>query len=136
MEDMIMEQVMESIDAEGRTATPRTDAGTGPVTLVNSFVVPEGRDEAFLELWTETSEYFRRHPGFVSLRLHRATSADARYRFVNVVQWASAAEYLAPHQTDEFRRLVSQPAMREFPSTPTLYEVVVTAERQPAPGES
>src|SRR6188508_663351 len=53
----------------------------------------------------ETSEYFRAQPGFVSLKLHRAVSTDAQYRYVNVATWDSAAHYAAPHQTDEFRRL-------------------------------
>src|SRR5436190_13853598 len=112
---------MDRIDPVGRTATP-DDAHSGPVTLMNCFVVPEGRDDAFMELWTETSMYFRRQPGFVSLKLHRAASVDARYRYVNIAEWASAADYRAPHQTEEFRRLVTQEAWKEFPSTPTLYE--------------
>jgi len=115
---------MDHIDAEGRMATPQTEQ-TGPVVLMNRFVVPEGRDERFLELWTETSEYFRAQPGFVSLKLHRAVSVDAEHRYVNVAVWDSAAHYAAPHQTDEFRRLVSQEGWREFPSSPTLYEVVL-----------
>ena len=115
---------MDHVDAEGRMATPQAEQ-SGPVVLMNRFVVPEGRDERFLELWTETSEYFRAQPGFVSLKLHRAVSVDAEHRYVNVAVWDSAAHYAAPHQTDEFRRLVSQDGWREFPSSPTLYEVVL-----------
>jgi heme-degrading monooxygenase HmoA len=112
------------VDAEGRMATPEQDE-SGPVVLMNRFVVPEGRDDAFVALWTETSEYFRAQPGFVSLKLHRAVSVDAEHRYVNVAVWESAAHYAAPHQTDEFRRLVGQEAWREFPSSPALYEVVL-----------
>jgi heme-degrading monooxygenase HmoA len=115
---------MDHVDAEGRMATPQEDQ-SGPVVLMNRFVVPAGRDDAFVELWTETSEYFRAQPGFVSLKLHRAVSVDAEHRYVNVAVWESAAHYAAPHQTDEFRRLVTQPAWQEFPSSPTLYEVVL-----------
>ena len=122
---------MASIDPAGRTATPE-DSQHGPVVLVNCFVVPEGRDETFLDLWTETSEYFRAQPGFVSLKLHRAASVDAQYRYVNIATWESAAHYAAPHQTDEFRRLVTQEAWKEFPSAPTLYEVVLEHSLQPA----
>ena len=115
---------MDHIDPAGRTAN-LADSYTGQVVLMNRFVVPEGRDERFLELWTETSEYFRAQPGFVSLKLHRAVSVDAEHRYVNVAVWDSAAHYAAPHQTDEFRRLVSQEGWREFPSSPALYEVVL-----------
>ncbi len=124
---------MDFTDAQGRTAGG-AEAHAGPVTLINSFVVPEGRDDAFVELWTETSRYFRAQPGFVSLRLHRAVSADAQHRFVNVAVWESDAHYRAPHQTEEFVRLVTQDAWREFPSSPALYEVVVEHHLEPSCG--
>jgi heme-degrading monooxygenase HmoA len=117
--------MMPSTTPEGRTAVEAETGPARPVTLINSFVVPEGRDEAFVELWTQTSHYFRAQPGFLSLRLHRAVTPGTEYRYVNVARWASDAEYRAPHGTDEFRRLVSQEAWREFPSTPVLYEVVL-----------
>ncbi|HEX4527821.1 MAG TPA: antibiotic biosynthesis monooxygenase family protein [Acidimicrobiia bacterium] len=124
---------MDFTDPNGRTA-PGAATHAGPVTLINSFVVPEGRDEAFLELWTETSRYFRAQPGFVSLRLHRAVSSDAPHRFVNVAVWESAGHYRAPHQTEEFVRLVTQEGWREFPSSPALYEVVVEHRLEPSRG--
>jgi heme-degrading monooxygenase HmoA len=114
-----------NITPEGRTAVEAETGAAKPVTLMNSFVVPEGRDEAFVELWTQASHYFRRQPGFLSLRLHRAVTPGSQYRYVNVARWASDAEYRAPHGTEEFRRLVSSDAWREFPSSPTLYEVVL-----------
>ena len=114
-----------NITPEGRTATASRNGAAQPVTLMNRFEVPEGRDEAFLELWTETSHYFRKQPGFLSLRLHRAVTPGEPYRYVNIARWASDADYRAPHGTEEFRRLVSQEAWHEFPSVPALYEVVL-----------
>jgi heme-degrading monooxygenase HmoA len=110
---------------EGRTAAEAETGPTQPVTLMNSFIVAEGRDEAFVKLWKEASEYFRRQPGFLSLRLHRAVTPGTPYRYLNVVRWASDADYRAPHGTDEFRRLVTQEAWQEFPSRPVLYDVVL-----------
>jgi heme oxygenase (mycobilin-producing) len=103
--------------------------------LMNSFQVPEGRDDAFLALWTQTSEYFRRQPGFLSLRLHRAVTPGPGYRYVNVARWATDAAYRAPHTTEEFRRLVTQEAWQEFPSSPVLYQVVLAVgdDTTPAP---
>ena len=109
--------------AESRTAAPGEHSG-GPVTLINGFTVAEGRDGVFRQLWNETSAYLRSQPGFVSLRLHRAVSPDPPFRWVNVAVWVSEADYRRSHQTDGFLRLVVQPAWREFPSTPALYEVV------------
>ena len=84
-----------NVTPEGRTAVQAAARRRPAVTLMNSFVVPEGRDEAFVELWTATSEYFRRQPGFLSLRLHRAVTPEAPYRYVNVARWASDAAYRA-----------------------------------------
>ena len=112
-------------DPAGRTAASPDGAHAGGVTLINKFVVPAGREDAFQQLWTATSHYFRGRPGFLSLRLHRALSPDAQYRFVNVARWASLADFEAAHRTEEFQRVVGQPGWSEFPSNPALYEVVV-----------
>jgi heme-degrading monooxygenase HmoA len=118
----------DTIEPDRRTAPlPKSDPDGG-VTLINKFVVPPGRDAAFRELWGETSRYFRAQPGFLSLRLHRAVSPDAQYRYVNVARWASLAEFQAAHATDEFRNAVRQPGWAEFPSNPTLYEAVVEVD--------
>lgn len=111
------------IDAEQRTAATGA-ATTGPVTLINSFRVSAGRDDAFHELWERTSHYFTRQPGFCSLRLHRAVSDDAAYRWVNVATWESESAFRAAHATAEFREVVTAPGWEEFPSTPVLFEVV------------
>ena len=112
------------VTPEDRTAAEAETGANAPVTLMHSFLVPEGRDEAFLALWMEASAYFRTQPGFLSLRLHRAVTPGTPYRYVNVARWRSDAEYRAGHGSDEFRRLVGQPAWRELPSSPVLYEVV------------
>jgi heme-degrading monooxygenase HmoA len=114
----------DTIDPARRSATYPAGSHHGGVTLINKFVVPEGREDTFQEIWTATSMYFRRQPGFLSLRLHRAVSPDANYKFVNVARWASLADFQAAHASDEFRRVVSQPGWAEFPSSPALYEVV------------
>jgi heme oxygenase (mycobilin-producing) len=112
-----------STTPDGRTAVEAETGPGSPVTLMNSFEVPEGRDDDFLSLWTQTSHYFRRQPGFLSLRLHRAVTPGTGYRYVNVARWATDAAYRAPHTTEEFRRLVTQDAWQEFPSSPVLYRV-------------
>jgi heme-degrading monooxygenase HmoA len=126
-----------TIEPQERTATAPI-AGDRPVTLINKFVVPPDRDEAFIAMWTEASQYFRGQPGFVSLRLHRAASPDADYRFVNVARWATLREFQAAHDTDECRRVIGQEGWKEFPSNPALYEVIVgvDADGAAAPSDS
>ena len=111
------------IGADERTAAVGTGT-TGSVTLINSFQVAEDRDVEFHELWERTSRYFTRQPGFRSLRLHRAVSADATYRWVNVATWESEAAFRAAHATAEFREVVTAAGWQEFPSSPVLFEVV------------
>ncbi len=115
------------IAAQDRVAPASDHVLTGPVTLMNSFTVSPGRDEAFRELWAKTARYFTAQPGFISLRLHRAVSADAQHRWVNVANWESEAHFRAAHGTDEFRRVVTQPGWEEFPSSPMLYQVITEA---------
>jgi heme-degrading monooxygenase HmoA len=118
---------MTGTTVEERTAPQPDQPVDGPVTLMNRFAVAPERDEAFHALWSRTSEYFKARPGFVSLRLHRAVSADAEYRWVNVATWASEADFRAAHSTAEFRDVVTQPGWQEFPSAPMLFEVVTSA---------
>jgi heme-degrading monooxygenase HmoA len=112
------------ITPEDRTAPATVGLVEGGVTLINRFAVPAGRDDEFRALWETTSRYFIAQPGFVSLRLHRAVSEDAPYRFVNVAVWEREEDYRRAHSTDEFRRVVTAPGWAEFPSEPALYEVV------------
>ena len=48
-------------------------------------------------------------------------------RWINVANWESESDYRAAHSTDEFRRVVTQEAWKEFPSVPTLFEVMTSA---------
>jgi heme-degrading monooxygenase HmoA len=122
-------------DPDGRAAkAAATTPEDRPVTLINSFVVPAGRDAVFLEMWTEASMYFRRQPGFLSLRFHRAVSPDADYRYVNVARWDSLAHFQAAHATAEFRAIVTADEWKEFPANPALYEVVVSVDAESLEG--
>ena len=93
------------------------------VTLINCFDVPEGRDDAFFALWREVNQYMQGQPGYRSHRLHRAHSSEAPFRFINVANWESREHLEAAHD-EQFRKLVSKPEWREFPSRPQLFEIV------------
>lgn len=93
------------------------------VTLVNCFEIPAGRENEFFELWEQVNTYMRQKKGYLGHKLHRSLAPDAKYRFVNVAQWASAADFQAAHD-EGFRALVSDEKWRPFSSFPALYEVV------------
>lgn len=93
------------------------------VTLINSFHVPAGREDAFFERWREVNRYMRDKPGYISHKLHRSLSTEAPYRFVNVAEWDSVEHFNAAHD-DGFRQLAGQEHWKEFPAMPVLFEVV------------
>jgi len=93
------------------------------VTLVNCFDIPAGREDEFFRLWREVNAYMCAQPGYLGHQLHRALTADASFRFVNVARWASAEHFRVAHD-ERFRALVSQPGWAAFRSHPGLYEVV------------
>jgi len=98
-----------------------------PVTFINLFEVPAGREDAFRLLWEQVNGYMKGQPGYRGHRLHRALADDARYRYANLATWESAKAWRDAHD-EGFRKLVTQPQWQEFPSTPALYEVVHTGE--------
>jgi heme-degrading monooxygenase HmoA len=93
------------------------------ITLINCFEVPAGCEEEFFTGFQKINAYMRAKKGYVSHKMHRSLAPDARYRFVNVVQWATREDCEAAHDAG-FRELISQPAMANVRSTPALYEVV------------
>jgi heme-degrading monooxygenase HmoA len=94
------------------------------VILINPFEVPEGTaDDDFLRGWQRAADYMREQPGFVSTRLHRALAPNARFRFINVAEWASPQDFEAAVSSEQFREI----AMGGPPGSPTLYEVVRSA---------
>ncbi len=89
--------------------------------LINPFDVPEDvPDDRFLEGWGRAADYMRTRPGFISTRLHRAVSPNARFRFVNVAEWASQEDFQAAVSAPEFQQM----AAGAPPNYPALYEVV------------
>lgn len=91
------------------------------VILINPFEVPAGTDdEQFLRGWDRAADYMRQQPGFIRTELHRALSPEARFRFVNVAEWSSPAEFQAAVNSDAFREIAGGAAG----GSPALYEVV------------
>ena len=101
--------------------------GARAVPFMNCFEVPAGHEDTFLALWQQVNAYMAAKPGYVSHRLHRSLTPDARFRFINYAEWETAEHWRAAHD-EGFRRLVSGPEWSEFSSTHALYEVVHAGE--------
>jgi heme-degrading monooxygenase HmoA len=92
------------------------------VILINSFEVPAGREADFSAAWHDSAQFMARQPGYISTRLHRALAGDARYRFVNVAEWASEQDCRAAVSAPGFREAAR--GLGEFPGLPAFYDVV------------
>lgn len=93
------------------------------VTLINSFDIPDGREDEFFSLFQQVNAYMQRKPGYLAHTLYRSLTPDASFRFVNVAQWASMEHFQAAHD-EGFRRMISQPAWATLRNQAFLYEAV------------
>jgi heme-degrading monooxygenase HmoA len=89
------------------------------MVLINAFEVPPGADEEFLHTWERARDFLRTRPGYVSTALHQSITPQADFRFINVAQWASAAEFRAATG-----QLGAQGVSVPYRAHPSLYEVV------------
>jgi heme oxygenase (mycobilin-producing) len=98
---------------------------SAPLVLINAFEVPPGADEAFLHAWERARDFLRTQPGYVSTALHQSIAPDVDFRFINVGQWASVAEFRAATG-----QLGAHGVTIPYRPHPSLYEVV--REDEPA----
>jgi heme-degrading monooxygenase HmoA len=76
-----------------------------------------------LTFWEKAAEYMKRQPGFISTRLHKAVSTEARFHFINVAEWESADHFQKAMESDAFKELTA-PYMKVFPHYPGLYKLI------------
>jgi heme-degrading monooxygenase HmoA len=95
------------------------DANSGPVVLINPFEVPAAADEQFIAAWEAARDFLAAQDGYQSTALHRSLGPDAEFRFVNVAEWASPADFQAATAQPDFPG-------RDMPfaAHPGLYEIV------------
>ncbi len=91
--------------------------------LINPFEVAPDKEEEFLTVWENAAEYMRRQPGFISTKLHRAISPDARFCFINIAEWESPQHFQKVISSEEFQQLTAG-SLEAFPHFPALYEVI------------
>jgi len=91
------------------------------VVLINAFEVPPGQDEAFLRGWEAARDFMQRQAGYIATRLHQSLDPAARFRFINVAEWASPADFEAALNHPEFVTLRQAIPFAHYPS---VYQVV------------
>jgi hypothetical protein len=66
---------------------PQIDSDPCPVTVINVFEIDSDKLDLFFAEWRKRAEFMAKHPGFRSVKLHRALTPDARFQLVNIAQW-------------------------------------------------
>jgi heme-degrading monooxygenase HmoA len=104
---------------------PVIKANTGIITQINVFTVPEGGQEALIELLAESARFASTTPGWISASIHRSCDGS---RVVNYAQSenSEAAQWVFARLRDG-GWLDRNKALGE--AHPGLYEVVFTLER-------
>ncbi len=95
------------------------------ITVINPFEVPQGREKDALSMWETFAEYFRKQPGYISTRLHKAINPDAKFHLVNVAEWESAEAFQAALSNPELQDIAKE-LPGDIPSYPGLYQIIRT----------
>lgn len=93
-----------------------------PVTLINPFIVPAGKEDEALAMWQRARDFMAAQPGYISTTLHRALSPDARYAMINVAQWESLTAFGAAIAAMQAADIV--PNVEGVSGDPQLYRAV------------
>jgi Antibiotic biosynthesis monooxygenase len=104
---------------------PMIKANTGIVTQINVFTVPEGGQQALINLLSESAKFASVTPGWVSASIHRSFDGT---RVINYAQ--SETQEAAQRVITRLREagwLERHKALGE--AHPGLYEVVFTLEK-------
>ncbi|MGI5404812.1 antibiotic biosynthesis monooxygenase family protein [Streptomyces sp. CA-135486] len=75
-----------------------------PITIINTFVAPEGQVDAVIEVWQQDSFVMKDRPGFISAQLHRGIG-DSRV-LTNVAVWESLTDLRNAFISAEFQELL------------------------------
>lgn len=71
----------------------------GPVTLINTFVVPQGQMDEFLRVWKLDAAIMKAQPGFLSAQLYSGIESNV---IINVANWETAANLAQAISSPDF----------------------------------
>jgi len=96
--------------------------GEEKVILINTFTVPVGAIEEAIDMWEKARDFLKEQPGYLSTKLHRSLTANARYQLINVAEWKNAETFKAA--TKLMREKANLPRIKGLSSSPFLYKVI------------
>ncbi|WP_327714552.1 antibiotic biosynthesis monooxygenase [Streptomyces sp. NBC_00490] len=72
----------------------------GPVTIINTFVAPQGKEDEVVTAWTADAEYMKKSGHLLSVQLYRGIGGSRL--FTNVAVWRSTEHLRSALGTPEF----------------------------------
>jgi heme-degrading monooxygenase HmoA len=76
-----------------------------PVTIINTFVAPEGKTDEVLAAWKDDAAYMKSKPGFISAQLFGGIGGSRI--FTNIAVWESTQHLAAAFGAAEFAQHMS-----------------------------
>ena len=64
-----------------------------PVTLINVFSVPKGKEDEFVQWWQDVKANITAQQGFISGKFHKSLKPDSKFNFINVAMWENEDLY-------------------------------------------
>ncbi|MBA3613598.1 MAG: antibiotic biosynthesis monooxygenase [Nitrospirales bacterium] len=58
-----------------------------PVTLINVFSVPNGKEDEFIKWWQDVKLNITKQQGFISGKFHKSIKPEGKFNFINVAIW-------------------------------------------------
>lgn len=100
-------------------------APTGPVTLINTFVLASpGLEEAFLAHWTEDARFMKAQDGMLKAQLHRGVGNNNV--FINVATWETIEQFRRAQMSPEFQK-----SLEGYPPGTSMFPVLTTRAAVP-----
>ena len=95
------------------------------ITVINPFEVPQGREDEALSMWDVFAEYFRKQPGYISTKLHKAINPDAKFHFINIAEWETVESFQTALSNPELMD-IAKSLPQDIPHYPGIYEIIRT----------
>lgn len=109
------------LDPSVSIKTQLDEKNTGPVILLNKFIVRPEDEETFLKVFENTTKVMKLQPGFISAQLHKGIAGSHTY--FNYGVWESAADFKQAFNKPEFQETMSN-LPRETIMSPHLFRKV------------
>ncbi|WP_030599232.1 antibiotic biosynthesis monooxygenase family protein [Streptomyces fulvoviolaceus] len=89
-----------------------------PVTIINTFLAPEGQIDKVIDVWRQDSFVMKAQPGFISAQLHRGIGGS--HILTNVAVWETLTSLKNAFMQEEFQKTLTL-----YPDGSLAYPILV-----------